>query len=101
MYLNTSIRMRGLYSGVITICFALFGDSKSKGCYTTFCCWYQKNGFKAIRKTQNNDLNNSPNATSGGNNYFQLLLSNTYVPRCKEASSPRAMFSATSFILYF
>ena len=58
-------------------------------------------GFKARRKTQKNDLNNSPNATSGGNNYFQLLLSNTYVPRCKEASSPRAMFSATSFILYF
>ena len=35
-------------------------------------------GFKARRKTQKNDLNNSPNATSGGN-YFQLLLSNMYL----------------------
>lgn len=77
MYLNTSIRMRGLYSGVITICFALFGDSKSKiKDVTQLCCWYQKYWFQS--KTQKNDLNNSPNATSGGN-YFQLLLSNMYL----------------------
>ena len=83
MYLNTSIRMRGLYSGVITICFALFGDSKSKGCYTTFCCWYQKNGFKAIRKTQNNDLKNSPNATTLI--YLIIVLARS---TCKRMISP-------------
>ena len=44
-------------------------------------------GFKARRRTQKNDLNNSPNATSGGN-YFQLLYLDVKRPPRRAPCSP-------------